>query len=385
VAAHLLSTRERARSIAKAISRRAVGRRILVFLGWASIVLVFAIQWYAYDASRAGARPFRYYLWWSWYMWAVLTPLVLWFTQRFPITLANWKSAIPRHIAASLALTVVQISLEAIIGWLRHEHDMSFERAVRHYFGQHTQMSVLTYWMIVGGSQCYRAYDQMRRREVQSAELKAQLGAAQLQLLRMQLQPHFLFNTLQAATMLIHEDPPGAEDILLRLSELLRVSLDDLHMQEVSLGREIEFLEHYIGIQQRRFGDRLRFDLRIDKDVLACAVPSLVLQPLVENAIRHGIGKHKGSDVVTVRSFQNRDRLSLEVHNLIGVLDDVPESILGRGVGLSNTRSRLEQLYGQQQSLQIRNVEPRGVCAVLSIPIRRLSSEPGVVPGDLSK
>jgi LytS/YehU family sensor histidine kinase len=352
-------------------------------LGWAIVVLVFAIQWFAYDASRASAKPFSYYVWWSWYMWAVLTPLVLWFSRRAPITLANWKSAIRLHIAASLVLTVVQISLEAIIGWLRNEHDLSFKGAARHYFSQHTQMSLLTYWMIVGASQFYRAYDQARRREVQSAELKAQLGAAQLQLLRMQLQPHFLFNTLQAATMLIHEDPHGAEDILLRLSELLRVSLDDLHMQEVSLGREIEFLEHYIGIQQRRFGDRLRFDLRIDEDVLACAVPSLVLQPLVENAIRHGIGKHKGSDVVTVRSFQSRDRLSLEVHNLIGVLDDVPESISSRGVGLSNTRSRLEQLYGQQQSLQIRNVEPRGVCAALSIPLRRLSSEPDLVAGEL--
>lgn len=188
----------------------------------------------------------------------------------------------------------------------------------------------------------------------------------------MQLQPHFLFNTLQAATMLIHDDPDGAEDMLLRLSQLLRISLDELHEPEVSLIREVEFLEYYIGIQQRRFGDRLRFDIQIDQDVLTCAVPSLVLQPLVENAVRHGIGKHKAPDVITVQGFQSKDRLSLEVHNRTGVLDDVPEQLLNRGLGLANTKARLEQLYGPQQTLELHNLQPTGVSVVLSIPLRRL-------------
>ena len=141
-------------------------------------------------------------------------------------------------------------------------------------------------------------YDQARLRQLQSAQLEARLAEARLEMLRMQLQPHFLFNTLQAATMLIHDDPHGAEDILLRLSQLLRVSLDEMNVQEIPLSREIELLECYMGIQERRFGDRLRFDLRMDDDVLGFAVPSFVLQPLVENAIRHGIGKHKENDVV---------------------------------------------------------------------------------------
>jgi two-component system, LytTR family, sensor kinase len=362
-------------------SQNSIGKWLLICAGWIAVVLLFASQWYAYDASRGGSNPFRYYLWWSWYMWAVLTPAVLWFARRRPIDSDTWKWTIPLHVAVSLALTVLQIFVEASIGWARQEHQLSFKGALRHYYSQHIQLSLLTYWAIVGATQFYRMYDQARRRQLHAAQLEARLAESQLEVLRMQLQPHFLFNTLQAATMLIHEDPHGAEDMLLRLSQLLRVSLDELHVAEVSLGREIEFLEQYVGIQQRRFGDRLRFDIRIDQEVLTCAVPSLVLQPLVENAIRHGIGKHKGQDVVTVQCFQSKDkdRLLLEVNNRTGELEDLPKQLSHRGLGLANTKARLEQLYGQQQSLELRNLLPSGVGVILSIPLRRLLPEQGVL------
>jgi two-component system, LytTR family, sensor kinase len=366
-------------SVENMASQKSIGKCLLIFAGWIVAVLLFGSQWYAYDSSRGGSSPFRYYLWWSWYMWAVLTPAVLWFARRRPIDSNNWKWTIPLHVAVSLALTVLQVFVEASIGWGRHEHQLSFKGALRHYYSQHIQLSLLTYWVIVGATQFYRMYDQARRRQLHAAQLEARLAESQLEVLRMQLQPHFLFNTLQAATMLIHDDPHGAEDILLRLSQLLRVSLDELHVAEVSLDREIEFLEHYLGIQQRRFGDRLRFDIRIDQDVLTCAVPSLVLQPLVENAIRHGIGKRKGQDVVTVQVFQNKGRLLLEVNNRTGELEDQPEQLLHRGLGLANTKARLEQLYGQQQSLELRNLLPSGVGVVLSIPLRRLIPEQGVL------
>jgi LytS/YehU family sensor histidine kinase len=203
-------------------------------------------------------------------------------------------------------------------------------------------------------------YDRARRRELHTAQLEAQL-AAQLAALRTQLQPHFLFNTLQAATTLIYDDPQGAEDILLSLSELLRISLEALQHQEVPLADELEFLKHYTSIQQRRFGDRLRLELRIDPALGGYAVPSLLLQPLVENAIRHGIGKHKEADAVSISAFARQDRLHIEVSNLATALEDAPERLLSRGVGLANTRARLEQLYGPRQSFEIRNLQPRGV------------------------
>jgi len=148
-----------------------------------------------------------------------------------------------------------------------------------------------------------------------------------------------------------------------------------MRTQEVRVAREIEFLEHYIAIQQRRFGDRLRFELQIDPNVIDCAVPTLVLQPLVENAIRHGIAKSRGKDVVTVRAFRDEQHLRLEVANLASTLDDAPEQLFPRGVGLSNTQGRLAQLYGEHQSLALFNLKPKGVCVRLSIPLRELPAD----------
>jgi LytS/YehU family sensor histidine kinase len=257
-----------------------------------------------------------------------------------------------------------------MLGKLRLHHDLSVQEALRHYFNRHTQVSLLTYWIIVGTVQLYRMRDEAHRRELRSSKLEAELSAAQLEVLRAQIHPHFLFNTLQAATTLIHEDPDGAEDILLRLSELLRVSVDETNIQEIPLNRELEVLDLYIGIQSRRFGDRLRFEVSIEQNVRDCMVPVLILQPLIENAIRHGIARHKGSDTVSIHGFQKSEFLRLEVRNLNSCLEDKPARSLGPGVGLANTRARLEQLYGNQQEFRIRNLEPTGVSAELSIPLR---------------
>ena len=364
---------ENVRTIESRARREAARKWTCIFVGWAIVILLFASQWYAYDATRGGANPFTYYLGWSLYMWA-LTPFVLRFASSHPIESGAWKRTVPLHVAASLFLTALQISIETYIGWIRHAHDLSFQEAIRHYFSQHTQLSLLSYWVLVAAAMFYRMYDQARLRQLQAAQLEACLAETRLEMLRMQLQPHFLFNTLQAATVLIHDDPYGAEDILLRLSQLLRFSLDKLHVQEIPLSREIELLGCYIGIQDRRFGDRLRFDLRTDDDVVTFGVPSFVLQPLVENAIRHGIGKHKGNDVVSIRAFQKQNRLYLEVCNQTSSLADAPERLLSRGTGLSNTKARVEQLYGNEHSLQLCNLEPKGVCVRLSIPVRQLAS-----------
>jgi two-component system LytT family sensor kinase len=353
-------------------SQFVVGRQkaLLIAACWLAVVFLFATQWFVYDAARGYADPFRYYLWWSCYTWGVLTPAVAKLAYHNPINAATWKRALPLHFGASFVLIAGEISIEALLGKLRLHHSLSIPEALRHYFTRHTQVSLLTYWMLVGAVQLYQMRDQARKRELRSAKLEAQLAAAQLEMLRAQIHPHFLFNTLQAATMLIHEDPDGAEDILLRLSELLRVSVDEAHIQEIPLHRELEILDLYIGIQARRFGDRLRFEVSIDQNVRDCIVPALILQPLVENAIRHGIGRHKGSDTVSIRGFQEGEFLHLEVRNLNSSLEDKPARVLGRGVGLANTRARLEQLYGNRQEFRLRNLEPTGVSAEFSIPLR---------------
>jgi two-component system LytT family sensor kinase len=213
---------------------------------------------------------------------------------------------------------------------------------------------------IIVAAQFYRMHDESRDRQLRAARFEMQLSAARLQSLRSQLQPHFLFNTLHAAVGLVHEDPGGAEDILLRLGQLLRASLADYQANEIPLRKEMEFIDCYIGIQRRRFGERLRVEHRIDKRVLDLAVPSLILQPLVENAILHGI------------AFLDDNHLVLEVCNGCSTLNDAMERLLSRGVGLANTRARLQALYGDGQTMQLLNSQPHGVCIRLAIPVQQL-------------
>jgi two-component system LytT family sensor kinase len=223
---------------------------------------------------------------------------------------------------------------------------------------------------LLGGLHIYRLWEQGRDRELRTSQLETQLREAQLMALRSQLQPHFLFNTLQAATVLIYEDPQGAEEILLSLSELLRLSLQNFQREEVPLYCEIDFLKHYAGIQQRRFGDRLQFEFQIEEQCRLCAVPALFLQPLLENAVHHGIGVRTQPDRISVRAVRNRDRLNIDIENQASVLDGMLETLLSRGVGLTNTIARLQRLYGLEHAFEIRTLSPQGVLVSISIPVR---------------
>jgi two-component system LytT family sensor kinase len=353
-------------------TRQTLSKGWIVLGALVVVVFLFATQWYTYDATRHGASPYFYYVGWSFFLWA-LAPLVLWFARRYPIKTETWRRSMALHIAASVALSTMQVVIEASLGWLRARHGLSFQAALSHYFEQHVQLYFVTYWALVAAAQFYRLHDESRTRQLRAARLEMQLSAARLESLRRQLQPHFLFNTLNTAVGLVHEDPEGTEEILLRLSQLLRASLGDLHTNEVPLRKEIEFIDCYIGIQQRRFGERLCVEQQIERRLLDFAVPSLILQPLVENAIRHGIGTHKAKDKVTIKAYSEHGRLVLEVCNFGSTLDEPPEKLLSRGVGLANTRARLQELYGAAQSMQLSNLEPRGVSVRLTFPAQPVS------------
>ncbi|HXZ39581.1 MAG TPA: histidine kinase [Terriglobales bacterium] len=342
-----------------------------IILVWALVVLFFAAQWYGYDVSQGQAERFIFYVWACAYMLAVLTPSAVWLAWRFPITASTWRQRLPLHIIASLLLTGAQVLLQAGFSWMRHRDEMTWSFALRHYFTNVEQISFLTYWLLVAAALFYRTREDARESTLRSAKLESQLSAARLEMLSRQLHPHFLFNTLQAATTLVHYDPDRAEEILLRLSELLRVSLHESEQQEITLARELEILESYIAIQSCRFGDRLQFQLSIDQEALGCAVPSLLLQPLVENAVRHGIGVHKESDTITLRARRRDNLLLISISNQTSLLNRPAEELFGRGVGLSTTRNRLEQLYGTEgTSFSLYNLKPKGVCTKITIPFR---------------
>ncbi len=346
--------------------------RLAFAMVWLLVNAFAAVQWYVYDAVHKQAEHFSYYLLTLVYLSAILSPVVLWLSRRWPIGVQTWKRAVALHVLASIALTLVGVFFEGAVAWYSHAARWSFFSAERHYFTQHTQITLVTYWALIAGAHLYWSHDRYRRRELRASQLEAQLAAAHLNSLRAQLQPHFLFNTLQAATTLIYADPEGAEEMLLSLSELLRTSLQTLDQQEIPLRSEIAFLQHYAAIQQRRFGDRLHFVFDIEDEARSCAVPSLLLQPLVENAVQHGIGARKQPDAISIRASVQQHTLAIDIQNLSSSMDETFETLISRGVGLSNTLARLKSLYGTQQSFEMHNLYPRGVAVSISIPARQL-------------
>jgi sensor histidine kinase YesM len=235
-------------------------------------------------------------------------------------------------------------------------------------------MDLQRYWYVLLITQAISYYGKYRERELQSSRLEAQLANAQLEVLKIQLEPHFLFNTLNSIAALARNDGPAAEHMTLQLAELLRSSLDAVGVHEVPLSRELLFLQKYIDIQQTRFRDRLRVELDIDPHTVSAWVPNLILQPLVENAIRHGIGPRRSPGCVRICTRRDGDELWLEIRD-DGVGLTRGEGIPPEGVGLCNTRARLKQLYNGDHMLIVEDA-PGGGCRVsIRIPYRRNDEE----------
>jgi len=241
--------------------------------------------------------------------------------------------------------------------------------------GFHT--GIMTYWEVLGvqyGVGYYQNYQERKqealRLELRASELQSQLVQAQLGVLKMQLQPHFLFNTLNAIMVLVRQQKSKeAEQMLAHLSDLLRCVLEDVEAQEVPLRRELEYLQLYLSIEQVRFQDRLQVEISADPAILDAALPQMVLQPAVENAIRHGVGKSAAAGRIKISAMRSNDTLELRVQ------DDGPgfssEGTVGKhstGIGLTNTQARLKQLYGEEAGLTTWNGKPCGAVVTITIP-----------------
>ena len=213
------------------------------------------------------------------------------------------------------------------------------------------------------------------RSELASSQLEAKLAQTQLQVLKMQLHPHFLFNTLNAISALIHQDVELADRMIARLGDLLRTTLDNANQQEVPFKQELGFIQPYLEIEKARLGPRLTVDLEIDPAVLDALVPNLILQPLVENAIRHGIASRIEPGRVEISSSRGPDGrfLQLEIKDDGRGVDSDSEVKTRRGVGLTNIRARLEQLYGTEHRFTFENQAAGGVRVQISLPFRRFT------------
>jgi two-component system LytT family sensor kinase len=355
----------------------------LYFLIWTIIGIFFFSQALSQKLFSRDPTPWWHYLI-SWlvgvYLWALLMPGILWLGRRFPIERRNWVRRVALHLLLGVVVSLLQLILEsAILSHLGVFPGLMTTFVTTFAFllviGFHT--GIMTYWEVLGvqyGIGYYQNYQERKqealRLELRASELKSQLVRAQLGVLKMQLQPHFLFNTLNAIVVLVRQQKSKeAEQTLAHLSDLLRCVLEDVEAQEVPLRRELEYLQIYLSIEQVRFQDRLRVEISADPAILDAALPQMVLQPVVENAIRHGVGKSAAAGRIKISAVRSNDTLELRVQDDgPGFSSEGPVGKHSTGIGLTNTRARLKQLYGEEACLTTGNGEPRGAVVTITIP-----------------
>jgi two-component system, LytTR family, sensor kinase len=297
----------------------------------------------------------------DWYSWALIAPFVMALARRFPFSRATLGRSLAVHATASVILSIFKLIVDRVLRrWL-----LGFDTYI---VITSLAPNFLVYWAIVAVAHGVTYYRTSRERELRASQLEARLAETRLQLLQMQLHPHFLFNTLHTISELVHEDPEMADRMITGLSDLLREALIAGDVREVPLRRELAVLDRYLEIQQARFGDRLRIDIDVDADVRDALVPHLILQPVVENAIRHGLGARVQAGRLQIQARHADGALLLRVQ------DDGEGLERGKagaqeGVGLGNTRARLQELYGAAQRLDIQDAAGGGAVVTLRIPL----------------
>jgi hypothetical protein len=365
-------------------SSPAIRRWGKIWLAWTAAGLFYITQDFMTRLSRNEAISWRNeFLGWmaAMYICAIFTPPILRLGRRWPLDHPLGWRPLALHFGASVIFSLVSTAMEVPVlvplGMLPPFTDLrSFAHAFWALLPYDLHGGILRYWAVVGLQALFRSNREARRREretlelkVHSAQLAEQLTSSQLSALKMQLHPHFLFNTLGAIMVLVRQGKGReAETMLSRLSDLLRHTLDDVEAQEVPLWRELDFLRLYLSIEQVRFEDRLRVRIEAGPELSEALVPHMALQPIVENAVRHGLGQSEEPVLIHVSVARANGHLTLTV------TDDGPgcaaPAFDGKGIGLTNTRNRLNRLYGAGATLSAENRKPRGVQVTMTLPYR---------------
>jgi two-component system, LytTR family, sensor kinase len=354
---------------------------------WAAIIAIWAMLGVIYAgpiymevrAEGMDHAAWRIFSWGilSWLAWAPLTPAMIWLARRFSLIDGAWKKNLLVHLpgfilismAHSAAATWITLAIKPFdnMGSTPAEFWPRFLSRVQGSFGS----DLLVYGAVIGTCYAFDYYRKYREREVLATRLEAQLAQAQLDSLRMQLHPHFLFNTLNGIVGLVRDNKnQAAVSMLVGLSDLLRHTLDHSSRQEVELREEIGFIKLYLTIQEMRFSDRLRVEFDIDPATAKALVPNLILQPLTENALRHGIARTSASGVVGITSAVDNGHLRLMVYDNGAGLPDDWQMKGSAGIGLANTAARLQQLYDDNHQFDIRNRDGGGVEVMIVMPLR---------------
>lgn len=353
------------------LSRRFV-RFGIIWGVWTIVALFFSTQ--AYLMYYAERQPIRYAQGFLFqasacYLWALATPLVLWLARRFCIDRTNWWRRTALHFLFSLLLVSALLGLHFVIFMVllgRAGNITPFR--LFSFIYNNLDRWILIYAFILLLSHAFNYYNSYRKGELKASELRTQLVQSQLEALKMQVQPHFLFNTLHSISALLSKDTDGARKMITRLGDFLRLTLENSGSMEVTLQQEIEFLNGYLEIERIRFQDRLTTDIHVDPAVLDVRVPNLILQPIVENAMRHAIGSSTAGRVEITAAPRN-GVVRIEVKdNGPGIVDRALDARRGKGLGLANTQARLVGLYGSAARFEMANDPAGGLIVALEIP-----------------
>lgn len=349
---------------------------VLVFGFWTLLALSYALSAGLSDISEGNAPMWSRQVIWNlsnFWLWMLLVPVVAWLGR----VTANhgWGRFFLVQIPASLMVALGQELLRITVFWTLcgpwQPSVHTLGQYLHNEFVYTFHLALLTYWIMLVVLRGLESQRRLRGERLRNAQLQTQLVQSQLQALRMQLQPHFLFNTLNAISALALSDPAQARLMIARLGDFLRLTLEERHSPQIPLSRELEFLHCYLGIQQVRFQDRLATHIHMDDDTLRAAVPNMILQPLVENALRHGLLSKSDHGTLHVSSRREGDKLQLCVE------DDglgLPPGGPREGVGLGNTRERLEVLFGNAARLNLHRRDGGGTRVVLVFPFREYAT-----------
>ena len=337
----------------------------------------------AWQLTAALERPGTYFRWLVvlncayWYSWALFTPPIVWLSQRFRFERQGLLPAVAVHLPAVVFFSLAHIgAMQAAQWWLVTSDGGEFQwwSAAQRAALMNFDWEMMTYWAIVGLSHALLYYRESRDRALWAAQLETRLVEAQLMTLQQQLHPHFLFNTLHAISTLMHRDVAAADRTLTRLADLLRLTLERLGEQEVTLASELEFLRKYLDIERMRFADRLAVRFDIGRDAEHAFVPTLLLQPLVENAIKHGVARKAGPGQIDIIARREQDKLWIEIRDDGVGLSENALTALHKGIGVSTTRARLEHQFGADFRFEFHRL-PQGVAVVVVVPWRVKESE----------
>lgn len=353
---------------------------------WLALDLLVQTPSYSYYRERDLAIPWARFIidYCDDVVWAFFTPFILRLIAFAPINRRSWTRTVPFHAAAGLVaglLWAVPAQASRLVVGLYMDDPWFTREATAASVLRFAIMGIALYIQVCGVGHGIHYAREFRDRDLSASRLKEQLAQAQLQVLRMQLHPHFLFNTLNTISALIHKDVAAADRMLALLGDLLRDSFEKIGAHEVSLKQEIDFLDRYLEIERTRFQDRLIIEKTIDPNSLDARVPNLILQPLVENAIRHGVSRKAGIGQVEVSARRDNGMLAISIRDNGPGLPTEEEMSARGGIGLANSQARLEQLYGRAHRFELRNRPGGGLEVVLIFPFRPMGE---AAPGDES-